>query len=37
MVETDVDVSKVRPDRVRPAVSLTTLLVAPLVAFLCRV
>ena len=36
MVEADVDVPRVRPGRVWPAVSLTTLLVTPLVAFLYR-
>ena len=36
MVEANVDVPRVRPGRVQPAVFLTTLLVALLVAFFCR-
>ena len=36
MVEVDVNIPRVRPGRIWPTVSLTTLLVAHLVAFFCR-
>ena len=36
LVKADVDVSRVKSGRVQPAVSLTTLLIAPPVAFFCR-